>query len=118
MDRVLSTRTIPAAGNWEKCMGPVFRPFPNSHQYSFYIRLHKMDFFAFSGQNKVTKMYLKYILTRNYKLSSQYQILINRSGEIKQYTKLLSLYRLCEYEYGRHSDCVSNIYGLFGWHMI
>ena len=34
-----------------------------------------------------------------------------RSGEIKQYAKLSSLYRVCEYEYGRYSDCVSNIYG-------
>ena len=27
--RVLSTRTIPAAGNGESCLGPVFQPFPN-----------------------------------------------------------------------------------------
>ena len=31
------------------------------------------------------------------------QKLINRSGEIKQYTKLSSLYRVYEYEYGRYS---------------
>ena len=29
--RVLSTRIIPAAGNRESCLGPVFRPFSNSH---------------------------------------------------------------------------------------
>ena len=40
----------------------------------------------------------------------QYQILINRFGEIKQYTKLSSLYVVCEYEYGQYSDYVSNIY--------
>ena len=33
---------------------------------------------------------------------SHYQILINRSGEIKQYTKFPSLYRVCEYECGPH----------------
>ena len=33
-----------------------------------------------------------------------------RSGEIKQYTKLSSLYRVCEYEYGWYSDRVSDIY--------
>ena len=26
---------IPAAGNWESCLGPIFQPFPNSHQNSF-----------------------------------------------------------------------------------
>ena len=45
-----------------------------------------MDISAFSEQNKVTKMCPKYLLTRYYKCSSQYQILINRSGEIKLYT--------------------------------
>ena len=30
---MLSTRIIPAAGNGESCLGPVFRPFSNSHQY-------------------------------------------------------------------------------------
>ena len=39
------------------------------------------------GQNKVTKTCPKYLLTHYYKWSSQFQILINRSGEIKQYTK-------------------------------
>ena len=65
---------------------------------------------GFSGINKVTKLCPKYLLTRNHKWSSQYQILINRPGEIKQYTKLSSLYRVCGYEYGRYLDCVSNIY--------
>ena len=31
----LFTRTITAVGNGESCLDPVFRPFPNSHQYSF-----------------------------------------------------------------------------------
>ena len=46
--------------------------------------------------------------------------LINRFGEIKQYTKLSSVhvYCVCEYEYGRYLDCVSNIYGYFGRSMI
>ena len=46
--------------------------------------------------------------------------LINRFGEIKQYTKLLGVhvYCVCEYEYGRYWDCVSNIYGYFGRSMI
>ena len=35
----------------------------------------------------------------------------NRSGEFKQYTILSSLYQVREFEYGRYSDCVSNIYG-------
>ena len=53
----------------------------------------------------------KYLLTRYYKRSSHYQILIYRSGEIKQYTKSSSLYRVCEYDYERYLDYVSNIYG-------
>ena len=44
-----------------------------------------MDISAFSGQNKVTEIRSKYILTHYFKGSSQYQILINRSGEIDQY---------------------------------
>ena len=51
----------------ESCLGPVFRPFSNSHQYRFQIRLRLVDISAFSGQNKVTKMCPKYILTRYYK---------------------------------------------------
>ena len=35
----------------------------------------------------------------------------NRSREFKQYTVLSSLYRAWEYEYGRYSDCMSDIYG-------
>ena len=35
----------------------------------------------------------------------------DRINMIKQYKKLTSLYRVYEYEYGRYSDCVSNIYG-------
>ena len=35
---------------------PVFRPFSNSHQYRYHIRLCQVDIIsAFSGQNKVTK---------------------------------------------------------------
>ena len=50
---VLSTRIIPAAGNGESCLGLVFRPFSNSHQYRFKIRLRLVDISAFSGPNKV-----------------------------------------------------------------
>ena len=57
-------------------MGPVFRSFSNSHQYRFQIRLRLLGLLTFSGQNKVTKMCSKYLLTRYYKLSSQYQTLI------------------------------------------
>ena len=39
-------------GNGESCLGPVFRPFSNSHQYRFQIRLRLVDISAFSGQNK------------------------------------------------------------------
>ena len=84
-------------GNGEVVWVPFFWPFTNSDQYSLHIRLFQMDISAFSGQNKVTKMCLKYLLTRYYKWSSQYQILINRSGETKQYTKFSSLYRVCKY---------------------
>ena len=59
--RVLSTRIIPVAGNGESCLGPVFRAFSNSHQYWFQIRLRQLDIFAFSGQNRVTKMCSKYL---------------------------------------------------------
>ena len=90
-------RTIPAAGNGESCLGPVFRPFPNSQQYRFSTRLCQMEISVFSGENKVTKMCQKYILIRYYKRSSQYQILMNGSGEIKQYTKSSSLYPVYEY---------------------
>ena len=45
-----------AAGNGENCLGPVFRPFSNSHQYRFQIRLRLVDISAFSGQNKLTKI--------------------------------------------------------------
>ena len=37
-----------------------------------------------------------------------------KTGEIKQYINFPSLYRVCEYEYGQYSDCVSNIYGKLG----
>ena len=57
----------PVAGNGKSCLGPVFRPFSNLHQYRFQIRLRLVDISAFSGQNKVAKMYPKYLLTRYYK---------------------------------------------------
>ena len=38
----------------------------------------------------------------------------NRSSEFKQYTILSSVNRVCEYEYGQYSDCVSHIYNKFG----
>ena len=46
----MSTRIVPAAANGEICLGPVFRPFSNSHQYRFQIRLRLVDVSAFSGQ--------------------------------------------------------------------
>ena len=36
----------------------------------------------------------------------------NNFGSV--YTNFPILYHVCEYEYGRYSDCVSNIRGLFG----
>ena len=67
---------FPAAGNGESCLGPVFRPFTNSHQYRFQIRLRLVDVSAFLDK-KVTKMCPKYLLTHYYyKWSSQYQTLI------------------------------------------
>ena len=35
----------------ESCLGLVFRPFPNSHQYRLQIALRQMDDYAFSGQH-------------------------------------------------------------------
>ena len=59
---------------------------------------------------KVTKMCPKYLLTRYYKRSSQYQTLIKIDlANSLLYTILSRVYRVCEYEYGRYSDCVSNI---------
>ena len=104
-------RTIPAVENGESCLNPVFWPFTNLDQYSFQIRLCQMDISAFSGQNKVTKMCLRYLLTSYYKWSSQFQILVDRSGKIKQYTQFPSLNHVCQYEYGQYADYVSNIYG-------
>ena len=46
---------------------PSFQPFTNSDQYSFQIRLSQMDISAFSGQNEVTKMCPKSLLTSYYK---------------------------------------------------
>ena len=54
-------------GNVESCLSPIFRPFSNSHQYRCQIRLRLVDISAFSGQNRVTKMCPKYLLTRYYK---------------------------------------------------
>ena len=104
-------RIIPAVGNRESNLGPVFWPFVNSDQYSFQIRYVRWIFSAFSGQNIVTKKNLKFILTLYYKLSpNRYQKQINRSCEIKQYTKFAILYCICENRYGEYSDRVSNIY--------
>ena len=55
-------RTIPAVVNGESCLGLAFPTI-----YSFQIRLSHMDISAFSGQNKVTKMCPKYLLTHYYK---------------------------------------------------
>ena len=76
-------------GNRNVVLVPSFQPPTNSDQYSFQICLCQMDISTFSRQNKVTKMCPKYPFTRYIiiKWSSQYQILINRSGEIKRDTK-------------------------------
>ena len=75
---------------------PSFQLFTNSDQYRFQIRLCQMDISAFSGKSKVTKMCPKYLLTRYYKWNTD--TFVNRSCEIKQYTKFPSLFRVCEYE--------------------
>ena len=88
-------RIIPAAGNEESCLGPVFQPFSNSHQYRFQIRLRQVDISAFSGQNKVTKMCPKYLLTSYHKWSSQYQILIKNdlaNSNSIQYYQVYTVY--------------------------
>ena len=54
-------------GKRGKLPRPVFRPYSDSHQYRFQIRLRLVDISAFSGQNKVTKMCPKYLLARYYK---------------------------------------------------
>ena len=38
-------------GKRGNCLGPVFRPFANSHQYRFQIRLRLVDISAFSKLN-------------------------------------------------------------------
>ena len=65
-------------GNFEFCPRAPFlrretgkvvwvRSLDHLHQYRFQIRLRPMDISAFSGQNKVTKMCPKYLLTCYYK---------------------------------------------------
>ena len=77
----MSMRNILAAENKERSLRLVFRIFTISDQYSFQkLLICQTDISAFSGQNKVTKMRPKYILT----CLIVYEILINRSGEIKQ----------------------------------
>ena len=58
--------TNPAAGTGEVVGVLSFGPFKNSNQYNFQIRLCQMNISAFSGQNKVSKMCPKYLLTRYY----------------------------------------------------
>ena len=83
-------------GKREKLSRPVFRPFSNSHQYGFQIRLRLVDISAFSGQNKVIEMCPKYLLTRYYKWSSQYQTLIKivlaNSNNIQWYYQVKTVY--------------------------
>ena len=72
-----------------------------------------MDISAFSLQTKVTKMCPKYILALLQNCPSQYQIQINRTCRRINNVKIRCFYPVCEYEYGRYSDCLSNIYGYF-----
>ena len=111
---LIPMHTISGSGNRESCLGHFFGPFTNSDQCSFQILLCQMEISTFSWQNKVIKMYPKYLLTQSLcqSWSSQYQIQINRSDEIKQCTTFQSFYLVCEYE-GRYSDCLSNMYGYF-----
>ena len=37
--RLISMRIIPASGNKESCLGPIFRPFTYSDQYSLQVLL-------------------------------------------------------------------------------
>ena len=46
--RIFPIRTFLAPEDWESCLGPVFRPFTNSDQYSFQILLCPMDISTFS----------------------------------------------------------------------
>ena len=57
----------PRASFLRRETGKVFQPFSNSHQYRFQIRLRLVGISSFSEQNKVTKMWAKYLLTRYYK---------------------------------------------------
>ena len=78
---VFLMRTIPTAGNGESCLDPVF---PTIYKFgSLHLSESEISdgYFGISGQNKVTKMCPKYLLTRYYKCSCQYKIMKNRSGE-------------------------------------
>ena len=46
--RLISLGTFPASGNEESCLGPVFRQFTISDQYSFQKLLCQMDISTFS----------------------------------------------------------------------
>ena len=59
------------------------------------------------------KMYPKYLLTLYQNGSSQCQIQINRSCEIKQFIQFPSFYPVCAYENGRYLDCLSRMYCYF-----
>ena len=79
--------TIPASGNrivWVKS----FQPSTNSDQYSFQILICQMDTTRFTWQKRVTKMCPKYLLTLHQNWLSQYQIHINRIGDINNVQKL------------------------------
>ena len=56
------------------------------------MRLRQVDIYVFSGQNKVTKMCPKYLLTRYYKWSSKYQILIKIDLENSNNTQYYQVY--------------------------
>ena len=72
-----------------------FRPFTSSDQYKFSDTLIcQMDVSTFSWQTNVTKMCPKYLLTLRQNWSSQYQIQINRTGDINN-VKIVEVWTLC-----------------------
>ena len=61
---------------------------------NFQILLCQMDVSTFSWQTNVTKMCPKYLLTLHQNWSSQYQIQINRTGDINN-VKIVEVWTLC-----------------------
>ena len=75
-------RTIPSSRNRKCWLGPVCLTIYDFGTIEFSDTLMSNGFFTFSWQIKVTKMCPKYLLTLHLNWLSQYQILINRTGDI------------------------------------